>query len=1758
MRIQSLVFARNVFARIFGHFRPILLALLCSSTVLVTVGVAAAPVARAAAPNASTQTTAPTNTNGSASSATTSSGPVNLLSKYATTTVQAGGVRKTQISSTPLNYQSGQTWQPINNSLVATSGGGWHNTANSWSAQLPTNLSSPVTLSNGSSQIGFTLEGAGTASANDGTVSGSTATYANALSGTTVSEQVVSSGIKETLSLASAAASSTYTWDLSLSSGFSARAASSGGLDIDSSGTPIAEIAPPTVSDAAGNVGTASFALSQDAKSVTLSVDPTWLNATGRAFPVTVDPSVAYLSAADGCTISSATPTTASCASTDLGVGVSGGNVERSLVHFGQLNTDIPVDGQVLSADLDLPVDTLSGSVTLNAYPLTRAYSNSAATWNSYDGTNSWTTAGGDYASTPTVSGVVPSSGSWDVNVPTATIQGWVDGSQANDGFLLKASNESSGTNLADFDPSDWYGDFLDVYWTPNTGVVSGYPIISHTLDDHLSLGVNAADGNLIVHATDLSINGDAGQKEVVDRYYNSEDLSTYGGLGDSWNFGEGSGVFLEVFSDNVTAFLPGDQVAVFLNNGTSFTTPAGVDAVLTKVSSGDYTLVFNSSQEKITFQAQSCSSSTIPETSVADRNGETISYGYSATTCDPSGDPMLTTITDTEGRTTTVSDNGYTYTGITDPQTPTARTVGLAFTGSGWNLTQTEDTSGNYTYYSYASGSSLLTQIEDPNGNYTEITYNGAGQVSTVTYVTNVSAKTGPTYTYSYTAPTYPNGGSTTVTDPNGHTTTYTYSLDDQVTKVTDGNGDTEQTTYSSDNQPHILTDGMTSPGVSTLNYDSNDNETSTEEPLNSGTDTPATSYTNYQTGSGPSGSTYLPSSSVTSEGNCSYYKYDNTYGDLTDVYSGTADGSGGEGTNPGCTTTTSAYATHTSTAYDGIAGASCTNAKTGEVCSTTDGDGNTTNYAYDSSGDLASVTPPSPQGATTYTYDSLSRVATVTNGDGNTGTPGTIVPVQSKVTNISSGDVSSQTTTLSANTTKGDTVVVIVSTWPVSPVVSVSSISGGGVGTWHLGKASSTTTVGDEEIWYGYANTGGAAAITVNMSAGTTQVGTQVIEYSGVASSSPIDVTNSASGSSSTTVNTPSLTTTAAGDLIVDAANAYDNISASPASPWVDYVGPTYGGSPWTPITTRVVGATGTYSTSWSQSPAGPWVSVGIALKPATETTSYSYDAMDRVTQILYGGDAACIPSSGNCITYTYDADGNVTQRVDSTGTYTFTYDALNRLIDKGTPSGTDACSGSSPAGITYSYDGASNLTTSCDALGTTHYYYDAGNRLTSQVEPGGSTGCAVSSNTTATGCTAYSYDADNHLTTTLFPGGAKQTSSWTPNGKMQSIVGKSSSGATDTSYAYTYISGSHEQDLVNSRVENDSLVSSSTTVTYGYDMNNELTSAVTTGGSSSTLDYYYDEAGNRCSAAPTTPTVCPSGTGYYAYNADDELTAGPGGSDTYDGAGNQTSDPQLSNLTYNSENQTSSITPSGGGVIALTYANTGQAERTSDGSTTFVSGDYGLDRSVNGSTTTYFIRNNVGTVIGEHIGGSGGTSYYYLTDNEGSITAVITASGAVQDGYAYDPYGQVTPVGTASVANPLGYAGGYTEPTSGIVKFGTRYYNASVGLFTQEDPSGQNTGYLYAGNDPVNVTDPSGMSWYDPSWLNDYGAALGDELLSLANDIDQALAACSETAEVYSTDDSGVGPGGTLFGYIVGCATGAVDSENQSGGSGFNLGG
>src|SRR5205823_1501901 len=68
--------------------------------------------------------------------------------------------------------------------------------------------------------------------------------------------------------------------------------------------------------------------------------------------------------------------------------------------------------------------------------------------------------------------------------------------------------------------------------------------------------------------------------------------------------------------------------------------------------------------------------------------------------------------------------------------------------------------------------------------------------------------------------------------------------------------------------------------------------------------------------------------------------------------------------------------------------------------------------------------------------------------------------------------------------------------------------------------------------------------------------------------------------------------------------------------------------------------------------------------------QKTTYSYDALDRVTQILYNGAQTCSPSTGNCISYAFDAAGNKTSMVDNTGTTSYYYDPLNRLTTESLP--------------------------------------------------------------------------------------------------------------------------------------------------------------------------------------------------------------------------------------------------------------------------------------------------------------------------------------------------------------------------------------------------------------------------------------------------------------------------------------------------------
>ena len=102
----------------------------------------------------------------------------------------------------------------------------------------------------------------------------------------------------------------------------------------------------------------------------------------------------------DDCRIDAGSPTTSFCGSANDEVGYNGTNDHRSLVIFN-LGSVIPTDAVVTEAEMGMYLYSHSTSTAkqVGVYRATQAWTDSA-TWNKYNSSSSWTTAGGDYSST--------------------------------------------------------------------------------------------------------------------------------------------------------------------------------------------------------------------------------------------------------------------------------------------------------------------------------------------------------------------------------------------------------------------------------------------------------------------------------------------------------------------------------------------------------------------------------------------------------------------------------------------------------------------------------------------------------------------------------------------------------------------------------------------------------------------------------------------------------------------------------------------------------------------------------------------------------------------------------------------------------------------------------------------------------------------------------------------------------------------------------------------------------------------------------------------------------------------------------------------------------------------------------------------------------------------------------------------------------------------------------------------------------------
>src|SRR5581483_9562120 len=157
------------------------------------------------------------------------------------------------------------------------------------------------------------------------------------------------------------------------------------------------------------------------------------------------------------------------------------------------------------------------------------------------------------------------------------------------------------------------------------------------------------------------------------------------------------------------------------------------------------------------------------------------------------------------------------------------------------------------------------------------------------------------------------------------------------------------------------------------------------------------------------------------------------------------------------------------------------------------------------------------------------------------------------------------------------------------------------------------------------------------------------------------------------------------------------------------------------------------------------------------------------------------------------------------------------------------------------------------------------------------------------------------------------------------------------------------------------------------------------------------------------------------------------------------------------------------------AMTYAGTTNGERNQAAGVSYLNGLLGITRQTGTGGTLEFIRDPQGNLIALE---TGGHSYYYTLDGQGSVVALTDSTGNTDAAlYSYDPYGQTTTSsGPLAGTNPWRYTSGYLDPT-GLYKLGARYYDPGRGRFSQPDPATAE-GYSYVGGDPVNAVDPSGL--------------------------------------------------------------------------------
>jgi RHS repeat-associated protein len=536
-------------------------------------------------------------------------------------------------------------------------------------------------------------------------------------------------------------------------------------------------------------------------------------------------------------------------------------------------------------------------------------------------------------------------------------------------------------------------------------------------------------------------------------------------------------------------------------------------------------------------------------------------------------------------------------------------------------------------------------------------------------------------------------------------------------------------------------------------------------------------------------------------------------------------------------------------------------------------------------------------------------------------------------------------------------------------------------------------------------------------------------------------------------------------------------------------------------------------------------------------SRTMSYKYDLALNKTQTidrngnetLYTYDARNLPLSrsvtqtGDSVSYSYNEVGSISSMTDTSGTSTYGYDAIDRLLQ---------INKSGVLQIGYTYDALGNILTVKDKKGfITTYTYDKSNRMKT-----------VSYTILGTAkTTVYNYDVNGNRQSVVYAGGVTEEYTYDKNNRLKTLINKKPDGSAISSYTYTYDMAGNQKSKTDSYG----------TTNYTYDEDGRIQEVQMPG---KTTVYAYDAAGNRISLNET--YTSDQGSGYtdqasgselkyrvkrseYVYSDTNTLLKlvenmkDSSGNEVlqktikywYDYNGNQIyqssefESPANTSLIENFDvtvhgNATASLIADNIETGAYSYDGFNRLVKvdTIKGSartiTEFVydGTDLRVKKTVKKSTSGYrpevtnyqYDRQHViletddsNNVKSRYIRGinyiaridSANKQSYFLFNGHGDVVHTVSEAGVVENNYEYDIFG--TPALTIEqYPCAIRYAGEFYDSETGLYYLRARYYDCYIARFISEDtyrgkandPLSLNL-YTYCLNNPIAYIDPTG---------------------------------------------------------------------------------